>query len=265
MADAAPAPQGGDRGGRGFGRGRGGDRGRGGRGGRGGAETKEWVPCTKLGRLVKDNKIASLEEVFLFSIPIKEHQIVDKFLGEGTLKDEVMKIFPIQKVTSAGQRTRFKAYTVVGDENGHLGVGSRVGKEVAMAIRASLIAAKLNMIPVRRGYWGNKLGAPHTVPVKVTGKSGSVCVRLVPAPRGTGIVAAPVPTRILQFAGIEDVYTSSNGSTRTTSNFIMATFYALRKTYAFLTPDLWPETAGQRDLADEHSEFLSTFKIFNQA
>jgi small subunit ribosomal protein S2e len=133
-----------------------------------------------------------------------------------------------------------------------------------MAIRASLIAAKLNLIPVRRGYWGNKLGAPHTVPVKVTGKSGSVCVRLVPAPRGTGIVAAPVPTRILQFAGIEDVYTSSNGSTRTTSNFIMATFYALRKTYAFLTPDLWPETAGQRDLADEHSEFLSTFKVRQQ-
>merc|ERR1711991_1246684 len=151
--------------------------------------------------LVKEKKISSLEEIYLFSIPIKEHQIVDTFLGEGTLKDEVMKVFP-----------------VVGDSNGHIGVGSRVGKEVAIAIRASLIAAKLNVIPVRRGYWGNKLGAPHTVPAKVTGKSGSVAVRLVPAPRGTGI---------------EDVYTSSMGSTRATANFIMATFYALRKTYAF--------------------------------
>merc|ERR1711991_24558 len=219
--------------------------------GRGGAESKEWVPCTKLGRLVKEKKISSLEEIYLFSIPIKEHQIVDTFLGEGTLKDEVMKMFPVQKVSSAGQRTRFKAYTVVGDENGHIGIGSRVGKEVAIAIRASLIAAKLNVIPVRRGYWGNKLGAPHTVPVKVTGKSGSVAVRLVPA---------PVPSKILQFAGIEDVYTSSMGSTRTTANFIMATFYALRKTYAFLTPDLWAQTEGARDPTDEHSEFLATYK-----
>ena len=74
-----------------------------------------------------------------------------------------------------------------------------------------------------------------------------------------------MPTKILQFAGIEDVYTSAMGSTRTTPNFIMATFYALRKTYAFLTPDLWPETAGQRDPTDEHSEFLSTFKAVQQA
>ena len=85
MADAAPADRGGfrggfgsrggrgdrgDRGGRG-GRGRGrGDRGRGGRGGRG-KEEKEWIPVTKLGRLVKDGKIKSLEEIYLFSLPIK--------------------------------------------------------------------------------------------------------------------------------------------------------------------------------------------------
>ena len=80
MADAAPAGErGGFRGGFG-GRGRGGDRGRGrGRGGRGdrgrgrgrGKEEKEWVPVTKLGRLVKDGKIKSLEEIYLFSLPIK--------------------------------------------------------------------------------------------------------------------------------------------------------------------------------------------------
>ena len=148
----------------------------------------------------------------------------------------------------------------MGDKNGQVGVGSRVGKEVALAMRAALIAAKLNIIPIRRGYWGNKLGMPHTVPMKVTGKCGSVAMRLVPAPRGTGIVAAPVPTKILQFAGIEDVYTCSVGKTRTRSNFIMATFYALKKTYAFLTPDLWPATKPGREPADEHSEFLANFK-----
>ncbi|CAD2217527.1 small subunit ribosomal protein S2e [Angomonas deanei] len=247
--------------GRGFGRGRGGDRGRGrgrGRGGRDAGEKDVWVPCTKLGRLVKDQKITTLEEIFVFSMPIKEHQIVDALIPESVLRDEMMSVFPVQKATSAGQRTRFKAFNVVGDCNGHIGIGARVGKEVSLAIRASMIAAKLNIVPVRRGYWGNKIGEPHTIPMKVTGKCGSISVRLVPAPRGTGIVAAPVPKKILEFAGVEDVYTSSCGKTRTRGNFIMATFYALRKTYGFLTPDLWAETEPERDPCDKHSAHLAT-------
>lgn len=227
----------------------------------GGLETKEWIPCTKLGRLVKNGKIDSLENIFLFSMPLKEHQIIDSFIKPEDMKDEVMAINSVQKVSSAGQRTRFKVYTVVGDSRGHVGVGARTGKEVATAIRASLISAKLNIIPVRRGYWGNRLGQPHTVPMKVTGKSGSVQVRMVPAPRGTGIVAAPVPTRIIQFAGIDDVYTASCGKTRTGGNFIMATFYALRKTYGFLTPDLWAETESVAEPVAEHSTFLAATKI----
>merc|ERR1712058_82789 len=94
----------GDRGRGGRGRGRG--RGRGGRGGRG-KEDKEWVPVTKLGRLVKEKKIKSLEEIYLYSLPIKEHEIIDEFIGPA-LKDEVLKIMPVQKQTRAGQRTRFK-------------------------------------------------------------------------------------------------------------------------------------------------------------
>ena len=267
MADQQPAAPQGESKGRGFGRGRGGDRGGRGGGGRGGAssrsgggEVKDWVPCTKLGRLVKEAKVTTLEEIFLFSMPIKEHQIIDKLIPEGVLNDDVMTIFPVQKQSSAGQCTRFKAYVLVGDKNGHVGIGSRTGKEVALAIRSALISAKLNVVPIRRGYWGNKLGMPHTVPMKVTGKCGSVSMRLVPAPRGTGIVGAPVPTKIIEYAGIEDVYTASRGSTRTRSNFIMATFFALKKTYAFLTPDLWAATKPSRDLSDEHSEFLAQFK-----
>jgi len=148
---------------------------------------------------------------------------------------------PVQKQTRAGQRTRFKAFVVVGDSNGHVGLGVKCSKEVATAIRGAIIAAKLSVIPVRRGYWGNKIGLPHTVPTKVTGKCGSVRVRLVPAPRGTGIVAAKTPKKILQYAGIEDVYTSSKGSTKTMGNFVKATFDAICETYAYLTPDLWKE------------------------
>ena len=64
---------------------------------------------TKLGRLVKDGKIKSLEEIYLYSLPIKEHEIIDMFIGPA-LKDEVLKIMPVQKQTRAGQRTRFKAF-----------------------------------------------------------------------------------------------------------------------------------------------------------
>ena len=230
MADRAPAA-GGDRGG--F-RGGFGDRGRGGRGGRGdrgrgrgrgrggrGKEEKDWVPVTKLGRLVKDGKIKSLEEIFLYSMPIKEHQIVDFFFPPtaGKLKDEVMQIMPVQKQTTAGQRTRFKAFVAIGDYNGHVGLGVKCSKEVATAIRGAIILAKLSIVPVRRGFWGNKIGRPHTVPCKVTGKCGSIWVRLIPAPRGTGIVSAPVPKKLLQMAGIEDCYTSARGSTGTLGNF----------------------------------------------
>ncbi len=114
--------------------------------------------------------------------------------------------------------------------------------QVATAIRGAIIQAKMSLVPVRRGYWGNKIGKVHTVPIKVTGKCGSVLIRLVPAPRGAGIVAARVPKKVLQMAGIEDCYTSSRGSRKTLGNFVKATFNALSNTYSFLTPDLWRQT-----------------------
>jgi small subunit ribosomal protein S2e len=206
---------------RGFG-GRGGDR-RGGPPRRpGGPPKDEWIPKTKLGRLVKGDLISSLQEIYTHSIPIKEAQIVDKLIAKGepgqpkvTLSDEVMKIISVQKQTKAGQRTRFKAIVAIGDQAGHIGLGIKVAKEVQIAIKGALIDAKLNLIPIRRGFWGNRIGAVHTVPCKVTGKSASVRVKLVPAPRGTGIVGAPISKKLLQFAGIDDCYTQTTGHTRT--------------------------------------------------
>lgn len=208
-----------------------------------------------------DGKIKSIEEVYLHSLPVKEYQIIDHFL-EASLKDEVMQIMPVQKQTSAGQRTRFKAFVVVGDNDGHLGLGVKCAKEVATAIRGAIISSKLNIVPVRRGYWGNKLGSPHTVPCKTTGKCGSVRVRLIPAPRGTGIVAAIASKKVLGYAGIVDCYTSSEGHTKTGGNFVKATFNALAQTYSFLSPDLWKEAKFTKGPYQEFTDYLAkTHKV----
>merc|ERR1712070_224042 len=198
----------------------------------------------------------SLEQIFLFSIPIKEYQIVDMMLGD-KIKDEAMHIMPVQKQTSAGQRTRFRAFIAVGDYDGHIGLGVKCSKEVAGAIAGGIINAKCAIVPIRRGYWGAKIGLPHTVPIKLTGKCGSVRIRMVPAARGTGIVAAPTSKKVLQMAGISDVYTASQGHCKTRGNFAKAAFDALSKSYGFLTPDLWRETKFLKAPFQEHTDYLA--------
>jgi len=245
----------------GFGKGKG--KGKKGKKGKKGREEKEWVPCTKLGRLVKDGRIKSIEDIYLHSLPIKEVQIVDHFFGDASphpLKDDVMKIMPVQKQTSAGQRSKFLCYVAVGDSMGHIGLGSKSAKEVATAIRGGLMAAKLQLIPVRRGYWGNKIGLPHTIAMKVHGKCGSIRVRLVPAPRGSGVVGSPASKKMLAFAGVPDCFTCSKGHTKCRGNFLQACFHALRASYGYLTPDLWKPTMFVPTPYQEWSDLLISTK-----
>jgi small subunit ribosomal protein S2e len=211
--------------------------------------------------LVNEGKINSLEEIFLYSLPVKEAEIIDKFIGP-QLQDEVMKIMPVQKQSSAGQTTRFKAFVAMGDGNGHLGLGVKCSSEVATAIRGAITIAKLNIVPVRRGYWGRNTGAPHTIPCKVTGKCGSVRIRLIPAPRGTGLVSSPVGKKLLSMAGVRDCYSSTTGHSRTMGNYIKAIYFALAKTYGYLSPELWKEQALLPGPYQEHTEFLAKASVY---
>jgi len=93
--------------------------------------------------------------------------------------------------------------------------------------------------------------------LQVTGKCGSVLVRLIPAPRGTSIVAAAVPKKLLQMAGVSDCYTSARGQTATLGNFAKATFAAIARTYTYLTPDLWQETKLTKSPFQEFTDYLS--------
>ena len=161
-----------------------------------------------------------------------------------------------------------------------MGLGIKTSKEVATAIRAAIIIAKLSVLPIRRGYWGTSLGDPHSLPTKESGKCGSVTVRvsplrfltleiklltghqLIPAPRGTGLVASPAVKRLLQLAGVQDVYTSSAGSTKTLENTLKATFVAVGNTYGFLTPNLWKETKLNRSPLEEFGDVLREGKRY---
>jgi small subunit ribosomal protein S2e len=86
--------------------------------------------------------------------------------------------------------------------------------------------------------------------------------QLIPAPRGTGLVASPAVKRLLQLAGVSDIYTASAGSTKTLENTLKATFTAITNTYGFLTPNLWKENKLTRSPLDEYADVLRDGKRY---
>jgi len=203
------------------------------------SRTEVWVPRTKLGRMVQEGRISSLEEAFMQGMKIRESMIVD--ILEPNLQQEVLNIDLIQKQTDAGEQSRFRSMVAVGNLNGYIGLGSGKAKQVRNSIQKATIEAKLNLFPVKRGCgsWECDCGHPHSLPFKVSGKCGGVRVELLPAPRGVGLVAGETVKTILRLVGIQDCWTRSFGSTRTIPSFAYATYYALRSTYRIITPRDW--------------------------
>ena len=197
---------------------------------------EDWEPKTKLGKLVKEGRIISIYEIFQYGYVIKEPEIV-KFLVPD-LEYEVIEIRLVQKQTDSGERSKFRAAVVVGNRAGLVGVGIDKDRQVPQAIQKALNKALLNIAPVKRGCgsWECGCGASHSIATASEGKWGSVKVFLKPAPRGLGIVAGDTAKKVIQLAGIQDVWAIAFGETRTPLSFAMATYDALRNTYKIVLP-----------------------------
>lgn len=207
-----------------------------------------WTPKTKLGKEVKSGNIKDIDEILLSGRKILESEIVDSFLhleSESLLIGHARGKFgggkrrawrQTQKKTMEGNVVSFSCMVVVGDRNGHVGLGYGKAKETLPARAKALRNAKLNIIKITRGYESpeeKNTNDPHTIPFVVEGKCGSVRIKLIPAARGTGLVVGDECKKILRLAGIKDVYGVTKGKTRTTFNLAKACIDALKKTNKF--------------------------------
>ena len=192
---------------------------------------EEWFPKTKLGELVKQGLI-TLDKIFQNNLVVKEKEIIDILLPQ--LREDVITIKMIQKMTASGQRSRFKAVVIVGAD-GFLGVGASKSKEVGPAIRKAIDKAKLSVIPIMRGCGSGECGCggTHSIPFRIEGKCGSVRIRLIPAPAGVGLACADKVKQVLRLCGIEDIWSKTFGDTRTSENLVKATFDALKNAHKY--------------------------------
>lgn len=203
-----------------------------------------WTPKTALGRLVKNGEIKNVVDALSTGEIIMESEIIDILLpgiesdmlwigqSRGKFGGGQRRLFKqTQKKTPEGNKPSFGTLAVVGNRDGIVGLGYGKSKDTVPAREKALRNAKLNVFMIRRGSgsWESDSKEPHSIPFEVEGKCGSVRIKLMPAPKGKGLVIEKNCARVLQLAGIKDIWSQASGQTRRTRNLVMALEDALRK------------------------------------
>jgi small subunit ribosomal protein S5 len=134
------------------------------------------------------------------------------------LKDRLVAVNRVTKVTKGGRAFGFSAIVVVGDEAGTVGFGLGKSKEVASAIAKAVEDAKKNLVKVPV--------VNHTIPHQISAKYGGADIFLRPATHGTGVIAGGTVRMVVEAAGIKDILSKSKGSSNP-HNVVKATFKAL--------------------------------------
>jgi small subunit ribosomal protein S5 len=208
-----------------------------------GVDTTSWKPKTSIGNGVKAGEITDLGELLDNGRKIMESEIVDVLLpdsdvdllligqAKGKFGGGQRRIFKqTQKKTQEGNKPKFRTCAVLGNKNGFVGLGFGKSKETVPAREKAIRNAKLNVMKVRRGCgsWQCGCKSPHSIPFEGKGKNGSVEIRLVPAPKGTGLKIEKECAKILSSAGIKDVWSFTRGMTGTKTNLVVACMKALQ-------------------------------------
>ncbi len=207
-----------------------------------------WKPKTSLGREVFEGKITNIDDVLKTGRIITEPEIVDKLVpglksdlilvGGRAGKGGGVQRIPVlitAKMHRSGRRFRATSLTIVGNEDGLVGIGKASTVEPRDAIMKATQKAKRNIVRIKRGCgsWECGCGGNHSIPFKVVGKSGSVRVTLLPAPKGVGLVANDEAKKMLRLAGIKDIWMKTSGNTAMRINLIYAIANGLKKLYAY--------------------------------
>jgi small subunit ribosomal protein S5 len=202
-----------------------------------------WIPKTAVGKKVRAGEIKNADEIFDAGKRILEYQIIDVLFpvmesdllmigqSKGKFGGGKRRAFrQTQKKTKEGNKPKFTTYAVIGNKDGYVGLGYGKAKETVPAREKAFRNAKLNVFKIRRGCgsWECDCKTPHSIPYAVHAKCGSVEVTLMPAPKGTGLCIEKECAKVLQLAGIKDVWSKIIGQSNTKINTIKACEDALK-------------------------------------
>lgn len=202
-----------------------------------------WIPKTNLGNKVLKGEYKTIDDLLKSGELILEPEIVDYLIpdikneviyiggspgkGGGTRRTATKRTVRMHK---SGRRFKLTSVIAVGNENGVVGISKASAREHRNALEKALVQSKMNVVRVKKGCgsWECGCGGEHSIPFKTRARVGSVEVELYPAPKGVGIVASPAGKKILNLAGIKDIWVKTRGQTSTRSNLAFATFEALK-------------------------------------